>query len=388
MFRKNTAGQFIHVQGIDASTGGIKSGVSWTVRRCIDGTFAAATGTATEDGTTGWYKFALSQADTNGNNIGFNFTGTGAVPQTVNILTDGSPPDVNLKNAAGTAVTLDANNVLNVSAKYLAGTALTGRDIGASVLLSSGTGAGQIVLNSGVADARLADAVSHGGTLGSSTATLALSRLNVTSQTANTSAVTATGNGTGAGIVATSGSGATGDGIQATAASTNGNGINATGNGTGAGMLATGGATGAGLKGVGGATSGAGIHGLGNSNGTAGILGASNGIGAGSDGIRGAKGASGTYDIGPVTVTTNNDKTGYAMTSAYDFAKGTTAMTESYAANGAAPTPVQAIMGIHQHLMQFAISGTSYTVKKLDNATTAYVGTLDDATSPSGLVRT
>lgn len=92
MFRKNTASQFIHVQGVDSATGGIKSGVTWTVRRCIDGTFAAATGTATEDGATGWYKFALSQADTNGNDIGFNFTGTGAVPQTINIVTTAADP--------------------------------------------------------------------------------------------------------------------------------------------------------------------------------------------------------------------------------------------------------------------------------------------------------
>lgn len=92
MFRKNTAGQFIHVQGVDATTGGIKSGVTWTVRRCIDGTFAAATGTATEDGTTGWYKLALSQADTNGDNIGFSFTGSGAVPQTINIVTTACDP--------------------------------------------------------------------------------------------------------------------------------------------------------------------------------------------------------------------------------------------------------------------------------------------------------
>lgn len=92
MFRKNTTGQFIHIQGVDATTGGIKSGVTWTIRRCIDGTFAAATGTATEDGTAGWYKFAMSQADTNGNDIGFNFTGTGAIPQTVNIVTTACDP--------------------------------------------------------------------------------------------------------------------------------------------------------------------------------------------------------------------------------------------------------------------------------------------------------
>jgi len=77
-----------------------------------------------------------------------------------------------------------------------------------------------------------------------------------------------------------------------------------------------------------------------------------------------------------------------ALTSTYDFAKGTVAMTESYAANAAAPTPVQALFALHQDAMQFAISGTSKTVKKLDNVTTAFVGTLDDGTSPTSLVRT
>lgn len=66
----------------------------------------------------------------------------------------------------------------------------------------------------------------------------------------------------------------------------------------------------------------------------------------------------------------------------------TSAMTESYAANGAAPTPAQALMAIHQMLMQFAISGTSLTVKQLDNSTTAFVVTLDDATTPTSAVRT
>lgn len=89
-----------------------------------------------------------------------------------------------------------------------------------------------------------------------------------------------------------------------------------------------------------------------------------------------------------VTVGTNNDKTGYALTSAYDFAKGTTAMTEAYAANGAAPTPVEAIFAIHQYLMQFGITTTSYNVKKLDNTTAAFTVTLDDATTPSAAART
>ncbi len=93
----------------------------------------------------------------------------------------------------------------------------------------------------------LADAVAHGGTLGSSTATLALSRLTVASQTSNTNAISATGNGTGHGIAATSGSGATGNGMTLLAASTNGHGLKSTGTGTGDGAELTAGASGADL---------------------------------------------------------------------------------------------------------------------------------------------
>ena len=58
----------------------------------------------------------------------------------------------------------------------------------------------------------------------------------------------------------------------------------------------------------------------------------------------------------------------------------TTAMTESYAANGVAPTPVQGLMAIHQMLMDVSIAGTSYTVKKLDDSTTAFTVTLNSTT--------
>jgi hypothetical protein len=65
----------------------------------------------------------------------------------------------------------------------------------------------------------------------------------------------------------------------------------------------------------------------------------------------------------------------------------TTQMTEAYAANGIAPTMAQSLFAIHQLLMEFSISGTTYTVKKLDSATTAFVVTLDDATNPTGNTR-
>lgn len=65
----------------------------------------------------------------------------------------------------------------------------------------------------------------------------------------------------------------------------------------------------------------------------------------------------------------------------------TTQMTESYAANGIAPTLTQAMFAVHGMLMTFAIAGTSYTVKKLDGSTTAFVVTLDDATNPTAATR-
>ncbi len=89
-----------------------------------------------------------------------------------------------------------------------------------------------------------------------------------------------------------------------------------------------------------------------------------------------------------VSVTTNADKTGYTLTSAYDFAKGTVAMPESYASNGTEPTPSQALYAIQQYLQQFVIASTSYTVKKLNNSTTAFIVTLNDATTPTGAART
>jgi hypothetical protein len=65
----------------------------------------------------------------------------------------------------------------------------------------------------------------------------------------------------------------------------------------------------------------------------------------------------------------------------------TTQMSEAYAANGVAPTMAQSLFAIHQMLMEFSISGTSYTVKKLDSSATAFIVTLDDATSPTGNTR-
>ena len=65
----------------------------------------------------------------------------------------------------------------------------------------------------------------------------------------------------------------------------------------------------------------------------------------------------------------------------------TTQMTESYAADGVAPTLAQAIFAIMSDLMEFSISGTTITAKKLDGSTTAQTFTIDDATNPTSKTR-
>ena len=75
----------------------------------------------------------------------------------------------------------------------------------------------------------------------------------------------------------------------------------------------------------------------------------------------------------------------YAPAKATDIL--TTALTESYAADGAAPTLAQAIFLIQQTIGDFAIAGTTITTKKLDGSTTAATYTLDDGTSPTSRTR-
>ncbi len=65
----------------------------------------------------------------------------------------------------------------------------------------------------------------------------------------------------------------------------------------------------------------------------------------------------------------------------------TTAMTESYATDGAAPTPAQALFLIQQALTEFVINADVITVRKLDGSTPAATFTLDDETTPTSRTR-
>lgn len=98
------------------------------------GTFADCTNEATEIATSsGVYYLDLTATEMNADTVAIivKTTSTGAKTTTIVLypITNG----------------LD----IPVNATYLGGTAQTGRDVGASVLLSSGTGAGQVSLSSG-----------------------------------------------------------------------------------------------------------------------------------------------------------------------------------------------------------------------------------------------
>ncbi len=165
MYRKNTAGQVVCFQLLLTASGAVATGLSPSVRRCIDGTFGAGGGTVTEDGSTGSYKYAMAQADTNGNDISLIFTATGAMPVCVNFVTTAADPTDSVRlgltalpNAAASAVgglpvAVDTSGRVDVL--KINGTSQTARDIGASVLLSAGTGTGQLDFTSGVVKSNL-----------------------------------------------------------------------------------------------------------------------------------------------------------------------------------------------------------------------------------------
>ncbi len=65
----------------------------------------------------------------------------------------------------------------------------------------------------------------------------------------------------------------------------------------------------------------------------------------------------------------------------------TTQMTESYNADGVAPTLAQALHLIIAYLTERSVTGTTVTAKRLDGATTAATFTLDDGTTPTSVTR-
>ena len=168
MYRKNTASQYLGFVAVKAADGTAMTGLtigSFGKYRSIDGgAQASCTGTISETAN-GQYVIALSQADTNGNDISFLFTYSGMIPVEKTIVTTTADPTdtvrfglTSLPNAAAGASTglpLSVDSSGRVDVLKVNGTSQTARDLGASVLLSAGTGAGQLDFTSGVVKSSL-----------------------------------------------------------------------------------------------------------------------------------------------------------------------------------------------------------------------------------------
>ena len=132
--RRNVASQYVGAQMITAADG---TAFTSTVTVYVTGDAgtqalgSVGSGVCTHEGN-GFHTYAPAQAETNYTHVAFTFIGTGAVPATVQIY----------------PTAYDASGRVDVGA--VGGTAQTARDLGASVLLSSGTGTGQISLSSGL----------------------------------------------------------------------------------------------------------------------------------------------------------------------------------------------------------------------------------------------
>jgi hypothetical protein len=83
---KNVASQIIGVQMVTAADGSAFTGTVTCQITKDGGTQGASGGTVTHEGN-GFHTLACSQADTNGDHIGYTFIGTGAIPVTVQVYT-------------------------------------------------------------------------------------------------------------------------------------------------------------------------------------------------------------------------------------------------------------------------------------------------------------
>ncbi len=241
MIRKNVAGQFLYFSMINASTGAAMTGLSGSItkRRNIDGTNAAATGTITEPNNDGQYQMALSQADTDGNDIGYYFTATGAIPVSFTVLTTAANP--------ADAARLGLTSLPNAVPGAAGGTLIAGSNSG-TITFGAFTVTGTMTVSDGII---------------------------VTRSTGNSAGVSLSGSGSGHGLNVVAG--ATGNGVSIVGGATLGNGVRIATTLGDALLLAP--------------TSGTGISGN----------------------MTGNVSGSVTSVTNPVTVGTNNDKTGYSI---------------------------------------------------------------------------
>lgn len=150
---KNVASQKIQVFAFDATTSVPKTGDAANITAYVSKDHGAVTvlgdTSATEMDATnapGVYVFDLTQGETNADELTFSAKSATANIKIVPRFVSTNPPNF-------TAASVDSNGRVDVI--KIAGTTQTARDIGASVLLSTGTGTGQLDFTSGIVKANV-----------------------------------------------------------------------------------------------------------------------------------------------------------------------------------------------------------------------------------------
>jgi hypothetical protein len=87
------------------------------------------------------------------------------------------------------------------------------------------------------------------------------------------------------------------------------------------------------------------------------------------------------------TVSTLTTYTGNTPQTGDAYGHLTSAMADSIPSDGTRPSPTQALYMMVQGLFEGSISGTTWTIKKVDGSTTLFTVTLNDATTPTGKTR-
>lgn len=159
--KKNTA--FIFYISLEATAGGsfvaAPTIASGDFKVSIDGGATANLTTLPTNtpASSGMVKISLSSTEMNGDNITVicaDAAGAEWLPVTINIQTSARQiDDLAYPATSGRSIVVDAAGLVDANMVKAgpsgSGTAITARDIGASVLLSSGTGTGQVTLTSG-----------------------------------------------------------------------------------------------------------------------------------------------------------------------------------------------------------------------------------------------
>lgn len=85
--KKNVASQVVGAQMVSASDGSAFTGTATVVVTVDGGTQSASGGTGPTHEGNGFHTYLPTQAETNGDHVAFTFTGTGAIPVTVQVYT-------------------------------------------------------------------------------------------------------------------------------------------------------------------------------------------------------------------------------------------------------------------------------------------------------------